>query len=152
MILREAFKKKKPKKSLEFSKLSGPPPPPPPKVWKVPKILGFFQVAQKHIETNKYVLIHPETEEKKFTDQILTVYCTILYSMVPYSTGYHPPTKVKFFSLHFWMNQTISNVFPKLLEKTQKNQKKSLELAETPSPPVWKIPNFFWVFFLEGFP
>ena len=91
-------------------------------------------------------------EEKKFADQILTVYCTILYSTVPYSTGYHPPTKVKFFSLHFWMNQTISNVFPKLLEKTQNNQKKSLELAETPSPPVWKIPNFFWVFFLEGFP
>ena len=31
-----------------------------------------------------------------------------------------PHTKVKFFSLHFWMNQTISNVFPKLLEKTHK--------------------------------
>ena len=29
------------------------------------------------------------------------------------------------------MNQAISNVFPKLLEKTQKNPKKSLDLAET---------------------
>ena len=27
---------------------------------------------------------------------------------------------VKFFSLHFWMNQTISNVFPKLLETRPK--------------------------------
>ena len=42
-----SLQKKKPKKSLEFSKLSGPPPPsPPPKVWKLSKILGFFQVAQ----------------------------------------------------------------------------------------------------------
>ena len=32
------------------------------------------------------------------------------------------------------MNQAISNVFPKLLEKTQKNPKKSLDLAKTPPP------------------
>ena len=68
-------------------------------------------------------------QKKFFSDQILLVYCTILYSTVLYGTGNHPPTKVKFFSLHFWMNQTISNVFPKVLKKTQKNQKKSLELA-----------------------
>ena len=34
--------------------------------------------------------------EKKFADQILTVYCTILYSKVLYRTGYHPPPEVKF--------------------------------------------------------
>ena len=107
-------------------------------------------VFSSRLKINEYVLIHPEMGGKKWADQILTVYCTILYSTVPYSTGSHPPTKWNFFSLHFWMNQTISNVFPMLLEKTQNNQKKSLELAETPSPPVWKIPNFFWVFFLKA--
>ena len=52
--------KKKTQKSLEFSKLSGPPP----RVWKFTKILGFFQGAQKHIETIEYVLIYPEMEKK----------------------------------------------------------------------------------------
>ena len=102
---------------MEFSKLSGPPPP---KVWKVPKILGFFQVAQKHIETNEYVLIHPEMEEKKFADQILTVYCTILYSTVPYSTGYHPPTKVKIFFFAFLDESDHFQCFPKAFRKNPK--------------------------------
>ena len=30
---------------------------------------------------------------------------------------------------HFWMNQAISNLFPKLLEKTLKYSKKSLDLG-----------------------
>ena len=40
VLIKGSLQKKKPKKSLEFSKLSGTPPP---KVWKVPKILGFFK-------------------------------------------------------------------------------------------------------------
>ena len=43
------------------------------------------------------------------------------------------------------MNQAISNVFPKLLEETQKNPKKSLDFAEV--APVWKISKLFLVFF-----
>ena len=95
---------------------------------------------------DEYVQIHPEMQKKFFSGQILRVYCTILYSTGLYGTGYHPPTKVKIFSLHFWMNQAISNVFPKVIEKTQKNPQKSLELAKTP---VWKFSKLFWFFFLR---
>ena len=92
ICFREALKKK-PKKVWNFPNF---PDPPPLKFGNFPKFWFFFQVAQKHIETNEYVLIHPEMEEKKFADQILTVYCTILYSTVPYSTGYNSLSKVKF--------------------------------------------------------
>ena len=64
----------------------------PPIVWKFSKFMGFFEVTQKHIETNEYVLIHPEMQKKNL-DQILLLYCIILYSTVLYSTGYHPPTQ-----------------------------------------------------------
>ena len=79
------------------------------------------------METNEYVLIHPEMQKKNFRPN----FAAVLYNFVQYSTVQYrippPHTKVKFFSLHFWMNQTISNVFPKVLEKTHKYEKKSLE-------------------------
>ena len=49
------------------------------------------------------------------------------------------------------MNQAISNVFPKLLEKTQKNPKKSLDLAGPPPPSLENFQTFLG-FFFEGFP
>ena len=55
------------------------------------------------------------------------MWCTVQFCTVRCCTvkGTTPPHKSEIFSLHFWMNQTISNVFQKLLEKNQKNQNKS---------------------------
>ena len=82
-------------------------------------------------------------------------FAAVLYNFVQYGTVQYrvpcPLTKVKFFSLHFWMNQAISNVFPRVLEKTQKNQKKSLDLTETPPPGLENFQTFLG-FFFEGFP
>ena len=82
-------------------------------------------------------------------------FATVLYNFVQYGTVQYrvppPLTKVKFFSLHFWMNQAISNVFPRVLEKTQKNPKKSLDLAKTPPPSLENFQTFLG-FFFEGFP
>ena len=55
-------------------------------------------------------------------------------------------------SLHFWMNQTISNVFPKLLEKNQNNQQKKFGIGVVPPPPWFGKFQTFFGFFFEGFP
>ena len=55
--LREALKKTQ--KSLESFQTFLTTPPPAPIVWKFPK--SFLKVIQKYIETNEYILIHPET-------------------------------------------------------------------------------------------
>ena len=89
---------------------------------------------EKHLETNEYVLIHPELQKNIFRPNFAAVlYNFVQYGIVQYRVP-PPHTKVNFFSLHFWMNQAICNVFPMLLEKTLENPKKKFGIGQDPPP------------------
>ena len=54
----------------------------------------FFEVTQKHIETNEYVLIHPEMQKKKFRPNFAAVlYNSIQYGTVQYRVPPPPHTQ-----------------------------------------------------------
>ena len=110
----------------------------------LPCLYDFGYVHWMYHDTFKlWICIECIMIQSRVKPEILSSNCvlirklpTVLYNFytVQYCTvqGTTPPHKSEFFSLHFWMNQAISNIFPRVLEKTQKNPKKSLDLAPPP--------------------
>ena len=126
--LREALKKK-PKKFGNFPNF---PDPPPPIVWKFPKFQGFFQVSQKHLETNAYVLIHPELQKKYFQTKVCC--CTVQFCTVRYCTvqGTTPPHKSEFFFFAFLDESGHLQCFPNAFRKNPKKSKKKFGIGQDP--------------------
>ena len=123
ICFREAFKNKNPKKFGNFPNF----PDPPPYSLEISQILGFFQVSQKHLETNEYVLIHPELQKKYFQTKFCC--CTVQFCTVRYCTvqGTTPPHKSEIFFFAFLDESGHFQCFPKGFRKNPKKSKKKFE-------------------------
>ena len=139
--------KKKPKKSLEFSKPGGGP-------WPIPNFFfdyfGFFLKALgKHWKWSD----SSRNAKKKISLLWGVVPCTVRYHTVQNCTVHCQNLVCKFFFFHFWMNQDIFICFYVFLGDLKKTQ----NFGNFPNfrggggvRKVWKIPNFFGFFLLKA--
>ena len=136
--------KKKTQKSLEIFQTFRTPPPPL-QFGNFPNSWVFFQVSQKHLETNEQVLIHPDLQKKYF--QTIFCCCTVQFCTVRYCTvqGTTPPHKSEFFFFAFLDESGHFQCFPKAFRKNPKKSKKKFGFGRDP-PLVCKISNFFFFF------
>ena len=138
--LREAFKKKNPKKFGNFPNF---PDPPPLQFGNLQNFWVFFQVSQKHLETNEQVLIHPDLQKKYF--QTIFCYCTVQFCTVRYCTvqGTTPPHKSEIFFFAFLDESGHLQCFPNAFRKNPKKSKKKFGIGQTPHTPP-SLENFFY--------